>query len=188
MSMSDRKIKGTMLIDQVRLIRANKHLDWTPYLGAAEWEAISVRLLPTEWYPLDLYEKCGWATFNVLARGSAELVRHRGRQRGKELFETTYKALTVGQDPIRALERFVKSYALLFNFATLRFEKLTDRHARIHRDHELQRPSNLPYCQLLMGHLEALIKVTGGRNIRVDFLTMQWEGSPSTILDCVWDL
>jgi uncharacterized protein (TIGR02265 family) len=185
--MSDKKIKGTMLIDQVRMIRKNRGLDWSPYLGPAEWAAISERILPTEWYPVELYEKCGWATFKVLARGDVEVVRQRGRYRGKELFETTYKSLTALQDPIRALERFVFAYGMLFNFATLRFERLTDHHARIHRDHDRQHHTNLPYCYQLLGTLEALIEASGGRNVRVGFVSTQWEGADATIFDASWE-
>jgi uncharacterized protein (TIGR02265 family) len=188
MSDNDKKIKGTMLIDQVRLIRKYRDLDWSPYLGPAEWEAISERILPTEWYPLDLYEKCGWATFKVLARGDVEVVRQRGRERGKELFETTYKSLTTIRDPNRALERFVSGYSMLFNFATLRFERVSDLNARIHRDNARAHETILPYCHTLMGTLEALISATGGKNVRMEFLAKQWEGDRSTIFDARWEM
>lgn len=184
--MEEKRVKGTMLLDQVRMIRANADLHWDDYLDAADWQVISQRILPSSWYPLEVYEHCGWALFNVLARGNVELVRARGRERGKELFATTYQSLIAGQRPIRALERFVRAYGLLFNFSSLRFEKISEHRARVHHEYASSSPTNLPYCHQLMGHLEALIEMAGGTDIRADFVARRWDGAPTTVFELAW--
>ena len=83
--MAEKKVKGTMLVDQVRMIRAHKHHDWDDVLEPEDWEFINQMFLPSSWYPLEWYEKCGWATFQVLAGGNVDLVRFRGRARGNPL-------------------------------------------------------------------------------------------------------
>ncbi len=49
--MAERKVKGTMVVDQVKLIRGNKSMNWSKYLKPEDWEAINKRILPSEWYP-----------------------------------------------------------------------------------------------------------------------------------------
>ena len=39
--MSDEKVKGIMLVDQVRMIRGNKDKDWNKYLKPEDWNIIN---------------------------------------------------------------------------------------------------------------------------------------------------
>lgn len=185
--MDEKKVKGTMLVDQVRMIRAHKQLDWNRFLGPKDWEVINQRILPSNWYPLEVYENCGWATFNVLGEGNLDLVRLRGRIRGKELFETTYKSFTIGNDPMRALDMFVRSYSLLFNFSSLSFEQIADMHAWVHHEYSSRKQTTIPYCHQLLGHFESLVEMTGGSNVKIEFVNKAWEGDPKTIFDIQWE-
>ena len=45
--MSDEKVKGTMMIDQVRMIRGNKDKDWNKYLKPEDWNKINTKILPS---------------------------------------------------------------------------------------------------------------------------------------------
>ncbi len=185
--MEEKLVKGTMLIDQVRMIRGNKQLNWDEYLEPEDWEIIKQRILPTNWYPLEIYRRCGWATFMVLAQGDLNLVRWRGQIRGKELFETAYKTLIGSMEPIRALERFVRLYGQLFNFSELEFEAVNDQHARIYHDYSTEDQAAMPYCYQLMGHFDTLIEMTGGRKPCIELLSKQWEGNPNTVFDLTWE-
>ncbi len=186
--MVERKVKGTMLVEQVKMIRGNKDGDWKKYLKPEDWEIINKRILPSEWYPFELYKRCGWATFQVLGQGNLDLVRLRGRFRGKELFENVYKSCIISQDPAASLSRFVTIYAQLFNFSTLRFENASNNHIKIYHDPEyVNDPAIMPYCYNLMGHLEVLVEMAGGRNVKVELKGKHWEGAATTIFDINWE-
>jgi len=140
--MSDEKVKGTMMIDQVRMIRGNKDKDWNKYLKPEDWNIINTKILPSAWYPLDTYKRCGNATFQLLAGGNTELTRLRGRIRGKELFETTYKHIISEHDPMKALGSFVILYEQLFNFSFLEFKEIGAKHACVSHHYD---PSDRNY-------------------------------------------
>jgi uncharacterized protein (TIGR02265 family) len=186
-AMADLKVKGTMFVDQVKMIRANKTLDWSKYLDSADWEIINKRILPSEWYPLDIYVKCAMAVFHVLGQENLDLVRFRGRMRGKELFETVYKALVIPNDPMASLSRFVVAYSQLFNFSSLKLEPAGKNHAKLHHDNKYTMHVNKPYCFQLMGHLDVLVEIAGGKNIKIKLTATQWEGAPQTIFDITWE-
>ena len=184
--MEDREVKGTMVLDMVRMIRANKDLPWDEYLDAEDWKVINSIILQSKWYPFGLYQRLGWAVFQVVAKGNLELVRARGRQRGKELFGDVYKSIVANKSPLEALDAFVKRYSTLFNFSILRFEKEGEKNARIYHDFKVDHQVFIAYCHQLRGHLEALVEMTGGKNYKVELIAKQWEGAPTTIFDITW--
>ena len=185
--MSDQKVKGTMMVEQVRLIRSNKQLNWNKYLVPEDWKVINSTILPSAWYPLDTYRRCGKAVFQLLAHGNTEIVRLRGRVRGKELFETTYKHVVFEPNTMNALSSFVNIYGQLFNVSPLGFKKITDKHATISHDYDHSDPGNLPFCYQLMGHLDTLIEMTGGKNHKIEMTKKLWEGANATIFDIQWE-
>jgi hypothetical protein len=61
MDLNDKKVKGSILVDFVRMIRNFKNLDWNRYLKPEDWEVINSLILSTKWYPLGTYSKCSYA-------------------------------------------------------------------------------------------------------------------------------
>jgi hypothetical protein len=186
--MADRKVKGTMLLNLVRMIRANKSQNWNKYLKPEDWEVINKRILPSEWYPLEVFQRCGVAIFQVLAQANLDIVRQSGRMQGKKLFENVYKSVVISQDPAATLSRFVTVYNQFFNFSTVRFENAGMSHVQIHHDYDTsQHPGTVPYCYQLMGILDVLVEVAGGKNIKIELKAKQWEIAPTTIFDITWE-
>jgi hypothetical protein len=185
--MSDQKVKGTMMVEQVRMIRANKQLDWNKYLEPEDWKVINSTILPAAWYSLDTYRRCGKAVFQLLAGGNTDIVRLRGRMRGKELFETTYKHLISEGDTMNAMRSFVHMYGQLFNVSPLGFMEIAAKHAKISHDYDHSDPGNLPFCYQLMGHLDTLIEMTGGTKGKIEMTKKLWEGANATVFDIQWE-
>lgn len=184
--METRKVKGTMLIDLVRMIRANKGLDWDKYLKPEDWDIIKERILASRWYPLNLYQRCGFAAFQLLAQGNLELVRLRGRVRGQELFESVYKWLASGRTPAEALRQFAVIYNQFFDFSSVTFEDVGQGHAKISFDYDANDSTVEPYCYQLMGELDALIELAGGKDAKIELISKRWEGAPVTVFDVRW--
>jgi hypothetical protein len=185
--MSDQKVKGTMMVDQVRMIRGNKNMDWNKYLKPEDWNIINTTILPSAWYPLDTYKRCGRAVFQVLACGDTEIVRLRGRIRGKELFETTYKHVVSERNTMNALRSFVTIYGQLFNVCPLEFSKIDAKHATVSHNYDHSDPGNLPFCYQLMGYLDTLVEMTGGKSIKMEMKEKLWEGASATVFDMQWE-
>ncbi len=177
-----------MLVDLVRLIRKNKDKDFSKYLKSEDWEIINKRILPSTWYPLDVFQRCGVAAFHVIAQANLDLVRFQGRILGKEMFERVYKSLISPQDPMTTLSRFVTVYGQFFNFSTVSFNQAGKNHAKIFHDYDThQHPGTAPYCHELLGSLDVLVEMAGGKNVKIELTAKQWEGAPKTIFDITWE-
>lgn len=187
--MFDQKVKGTMMVDQVRMIRGNKNQDWNKYLQPDDWKIINTMIMPSAWYPVETYKRCGRAVFQLLAAGNTDIVRLRGKMRGKELFETTYKHIVSDKNPMNALVSFVNLYGHLFTVTPLELTKIDSTHAYVsyRYDDDPSDPGNLPFCYQLMGHFDSLIELAGGKNAKIDFREKLWEGASATVFDIQWE-
>lgn len=123
----------------------------------------------------------------MLAGGNTDIVRLRGRIRGKELFETTYKHILLDRNPMNAVSAFVNIYGQLFMPNPLEFKKVNDKHACVSYEYrEKNNPGNLPFCYQLTGHFDSLIEMTGGKNVKIEFTKKLWEGAGETVFDIQW--
>jgi hypothetical protein len=186
--MFDQKVKGTMLVDQVRMIRGNKDRDWIKYLQPEDWNIINTIIMPSAWYPIETYKRCGRAVFQLLAGGDTDIVRLRGRIRGRELFETTYKHIISDKNPMNSLFSFVNLYGQLFTVTPLEVTKIDSKHAYVsYRYDDPSDSGNLPFCYQLMGHFDSLIEIAGGNNVKIEMKEKLWEGANATVFDIQWE-
>jgi len=185
--MDEEKVKGTMLLDFVKMIRANKNLDWDKYLKAEDWEVINSLVLPAKWYPVDVYKRCSYAAFVLLAGSNHEAARANGQSMGRRLFENTYKSIVQSGDPGRALKQYVLVHSSFFNVGMLKFEMVGSGKAKIHLNYNnFHDNSNAAFCSQMHGLLESLVQAAGGKNQHVAISAKQWEGAPATVFEITW--
>jgi hypothetical protein len=184
--MDDKMVKGTMLINFARMIRSNKNLNWNRYLKPEDWEIVNTLVLPSKWYPFETYLRCAMASFQLLGNGKLETARLSGQLMGKNLFETTYRSIITTKDPLQGLKKFVLTYVSFFNFSSLKFDKIEEKHVQIHNNYDTGKEAIVPYCHQLMGVFDSLIEITGGQNHKIWLSAKQWEGAPTTTFDITW--
>ncbi|HOX47481.1 MAG TPA: hypothetical protein PK668_28055 [Myxococcota bacterium] len=184
--MEERKVKGAMILDLVKMIRKSPGRGWEMYLTPADMQIVNGRVIPLSWYPLGVMQRCGLAVFKELAGGDLETVRQAGKARGLELFAGTYRGIFEKTDCLGALDSYVVIHNTMFSFPSLRLERLGRGRARLHHDYDARDPANVPYCHQLLGTLDALLEVTGGREAMIVMSARQWEGAPATVFELTW--
>lgn len=184
--MDERKVKGTMLADHVRMIRKFKDKNWDQYLKPEDWKIINARIMDPVWYPLDTYKRCALAVFKLLANGDTKVAQEHGRIRGKDLFTGPYRRVVVAGNPLESIKKFVTMYSLLFNFSSLEVETVSENHVKVQHNFDTNDQTGRPYCHLLMGYLDTLLEMSGGKNAEISITDKQWDGAPTTVFDIVW--
>ncbi len=185
--MSEKKVKGSLLMDYVRMIRANKDREWDKYLKDEDWEIINSRVLPSVWYPLETFTRAGLATFHVLADGDLKKVHAWGRISMEQLVKGIYKSVISESDPMKALERFMLLRQQFFNFSVMEFEKQGDKHAKVWVDYPPEEEGGEPYAAQLEGGFERIVELTGGSNVKIEFHPGEYEGKRGIEFDVSWD-
>jgi hypothetical protein len=89
---------------------------------------------------------------------------------------------------MNALSSFVNFNGQLFTVIPLAFKEIDDKHAIVsYRYDDPSDPGNLPFCYQLMGNLDALVEMAGGKNIKIEMKEKLWEGASATVFDIQWE-
>jgi hypothetical protein len=189
--MSEQKAKGTMLLDFVKMIRKNRQLNWNQYLKPEDWSIVNSKILPGVWYPADVFTRCSMATFHLMGKDRLETARRNGQIIAGHMFESTYKSLLQNKDPEKGLNQFVLIFGSLFNFTLLKVESLEPGHARFCHIYAFEEKTTIfnkrAFAYQLMGFLETVAAMTGGKKIKAAVVSKEWEGAPETIFDITWE-
>src|SRR5688572_2266538 len=125
-----RKVKGTLFVDYVRMVRARKDVDWSRHFPPEDLPYLRDRIVPDAWYPMETFERLGLAILAVFADGELELVRQFGRASVDWLIGAHPELIAPG-DPRESLMRFHVLRRSFFDFPALDVMSLTDGAARI---------------------------------------------------------
>ncbi len=179
-------IKGTLFLDYVRMIKKRKNVDWSKYLTPEDFEIINQMILPSQWYPLESFQRMGVAVFHEIAQGDMETVREWGRRSMDELLKT-YKNLGVKGDPHDTLEKFKILRSRFFDFEGLEFVSRTEKSVSIRLDLAFEGVAEEAYAFQMTGSIERLLELSNAKNISRRFVKRAWEGDNETILEFSWE-
>jgi hypothetical protein len=183
----ERKIKGSVVLDMVKVIRAFKDLPWDQYLTPGDLELVRAMVIPTAWYPIEAYQRMGVAVFKLVAKGSEEAVRKFGSAAMKELFEGPYRPFLDKHDPVEAVSKFFELRKSLFNFSKATVEKTGPKslHVRIAELGDFEVGLDV-FLLLLDAHLTELIQYNGGKDVKVKGWPERSRGQVELYADVTW--
>jgi len=161
------QVKGTLLMDYVKIVRANKDRKWDRWLAAEDWEIINGQVLPSNWYPYENFRRIGFAVFKEIADSNLETVRSFGRFSMRRLLEIYKNVLSPG-DPVASARNLAKLRRTFMRGEQetrvaeagpgwLRYEVSTGAE----EDHE----HSLAFVHQMAGNLEEIAAQTGGKNV-----------------------
>jgi len=185
--MSEKQVKGSIMLDYVRMIRANRDKDWQKYLEPEDWEIVNGRILPSVWYPFDTFQRCGLAAFHLIANGNVDLVQAWGRISMEQLVKGIYKSMIADPVPSKALDRFILMRRQFFNFSVLELEQVSEKQAEIWLFRDPDDPGTEPYSAQLKGGFERLIELAGGHNPKITFFPTERDGKKCNEFDITWE-
>lgn len=180
-------VKGLMLLDYVKLIRARKDIKWEELLSPDDLKIINARILPMGWYPFETYRNVGKAVLNEVAKGDMKIVKLFGRSYMQNVVENIYAFLSNRKDVFEAFKGLQDIGSRFFNFAHPKFDKIGDRSLRVSivgapNDELVEALSNQ-----LMGAYEFLVEKYGGKNVKTSIEKRQWKGDDITSFLIDWE-
>lgn len=184
----EEKVKGVMLLPYQELIKANLSLDWNQFLESDDWKVINSKILNL-WYPFKTFERCGLASFNLIAKRNFKAVRIWARQSATQIFQI-YKVVVEADNPISGISNMLGIRTVLFNFNLFEaeVEKIDAHHIKTHSVAVKKTVEGIEaFNYQLIGWFEYIIEKTHGKNPKIEILAKQWQGAPKTILDITWE-
>ncbi len=181
------EVKGTIIMDYVRLIRSNKGLNWDKWLEPEDWEVINSEVLASKWYPYALFRRLGWASYQEVAGGDPERVKSFGRFNMQNMLQL-YHNLRVPGDPVASVNKMARIWRNFFqgegtesritgsgdNWVTYQMKA---------PDKEAEPEKIVAFAYQLCGQLLELVSAANGRNPKEkvvseghsQYITIEWE-------------
>jgi len=181
-----RRVKGSILVDFVKTIRADKTGAYERYLTREDKEIINQRILPSAWYPYETFKNIFNAAFEILAKKNLDMVKQWGRFYGERIIENLYKGLLKQGHPLDYIKRYETYVKNFFDFGKLEIIEEAQNQVLIRMiDFD---PDFPPFYSIMFGWLERTLELCGAKNIKMEVIRRSWEGAPDTTVRLKWQL
>lgn len=177
-------MKGTLFVDYVRMLRAQKDTDWSKYLAADDLGYLVRRIEPNEWYPMASFERMGLAILAALSP-DLELVRAWGRAQVDALCRI-HADLVAHGDACDTLMRFRVLRASFFDYDALRISELTDGDATLFISYGMSERAEEAASWQTLGFFERLLEIAGARDVAAWFANKSWTQPGETCVRLRW--
>lgn len=107
------QVKGTILLDLVRIIRSEKEKNWAPYLQPEDWKVVNGHVMASAWYPSEVFYRLSYAVYKVSGHSDLDVCFAYGRFTGGNVIKL-YKSILVIGDPETSVNRFLSRRKLFF--------------------------------------------------------------------------
>jgi hypothetical protein len=181
----ERRVKGTLFVDYVRMLRANKDADWSRYLQPADLAFLGQRIDPDGWYPMESFERMGVAILAEVARGELDLVREFGRMQAEVIGQSQPDLVAPG-NPTESLMRFQVMRNSFFDYQAVEIAYVYDGEAALEVRYGMGPVAEEAASLQTMGFFEKLLELAGAQGVSARFSAESWKGAPVTTVELRW--
>ncbi len=185
-------VKGAVLIDFVRIVRANPEMPWEKYMTSGDMELVRSKVMPSAWYPFEALCRIGYAVFMLTGKGNLDAAKGFGSFSMQDTFQKVYKDVLFGEkDPLSALSKFVtlRNQFVKFRdsgFESLKMEKIAENRVRMTvKAPEYDRYIE-PYAYHFAGATEKLLELSGAKDVGSRIIKIQSRTEPATEIEFSW--
>ena len=181
----NRRVKGSLFVDYVRMMRGHKGADWSKYLRPEDYVYLAGRIEPAEWYPMDTFERMGLAILAEVAQGDIQLSRLWGKSQ-VEWVSVEHQGLVALGDPCDSLMRFRVLRNSLFDYQALQIREISDGEAAVEVTYGMSPVAEEAASLQTMGFFEKLLELSGARDVKAWFSSRSWNQEPVTTIQLRW--
>ncbi|MFX1238746.1 MAG: hypothetical protein ACFFAS_13335 [Promethearchaeota archaeon] len=179
-----KKTKGTFMQYIVKGIKSNKTGAYNKILSKKAKKLLSQNILPSDWYPFEIYKEFLNALAKVEARESMDVVRSWGHDFGKKAMTELYAQIIEKGDVRSALDKYKRFSRIVFNFGIITIDFISGSDVIVsYRDFD---SDFKVYYYLAVGWIEKFVELCTGVMPKSTFLLKSWEGAEITKFRISW--
>jgi len=125
-----RRVRGILFVDYVRMIRGHKAIDWSKYLQDEDSAMLVQPIDPDGWYPMETFERFGIGIVREVAGGQLVAVRMWGRFQ-VEFVRQAHPNLIATDDPRSTFMRFQSLQRSFFDYDAVVVDEVLDETATV---------------------------------------------------------
>jgi hypothetical protein len=178
------RVKGSLFVEFVKTIRANKTGIFDRYLTQEDREIISQRILSNIWYPYETFKHCLTAVCEVIAKNDLEVVKEWGRLYGQAIMTTLYVSILKQGNPLSYINHIGLLVRNFFDFG--RVEIVIESETRaVYKIFDFD-PEYAPVHYLLNGWIERTTEICGAKKLKCETISKSWAGDDCTSIRFSW--
>jgi len=181
-----RRVKGSIMLDFVKVVHRARHLPWDRYLTAQDFELVESMILPSSWYPLETYQRIGLAVYELLGQGRPENARRWGQESMARLMEGVYQKALLKGDPLEAIKSFITLRKTLIDFGEFALNPIGPGQVEFIMFEVNEIPGLEPFSHMFVGNMEKLAAANGGREVTVEFSDQRRNDRPARVFQIRW--
>jgi len=181
-----RHVKGSLIVDYVKMIRGNPQLPWADHLKPEDLALINQLILPSSWYPMEVFQRIGMATFKLVAQENYTVIRAYGRALADRINQENPGMVVKGRAR-NTLRKYREIQNRMYSFKPVETEDLAPQRLLIHIFSAPTEPEAKLLMEIISGTLERLIELSGGRDIKIKLLEAVWKGADQNTLEVTWE-
>jgi hypothetical protein len=182
-----RRVRGILFVDYVRMVRGEKSVDWTPYLHPEDLAYLAEKIDEKGWYPMETFERLGIAILKVVARGQLEGIRMWGGFQVAAVLKLFPELLAAGE-PRESLMRFNVLADSFFDYGALRIVSVVDDHAVVGVAYGMSPVAEEAASTQTLGFFQRLVELAGGCAVDARFASRSWAGDARTLIELNWSV
>jgi hypothetical protein len=183
--MTERRVRGALFLDYVRMIRGHKNVQWATHLSPEDMAAIGLKIDPDGLYPMEIFERLGNAILREIGNGDVQSVRMWGRL-SVDALRAKYPSLVAEGDPVDTMRRFSVMRGTFFDFEAVAIHTLHEEHAIVGIQYHMGAFAEEAASYQTMGFFERLLELGGAEGVAARFTSRSWTGDENTRLQLDW--
>ena len=166
------KVKGSVFIYFVKVMRKAKDERAFGYLTDEDKAIVAGKIFPSIWYPIDTFWRCVKACYEVFGERRPANAREWGKVFGIQMMQDIYKdsvsSFTDGDIPT-AIQTFSQLSRSFFSPSQIELVSIDSRSAQLRLTQPGDDPAAKIFYFVICGGLEKFVEMAGGENPRASF-------------------
>ena len=183
---NERCVKGNVIADYIKMIRANPELPWAEHLLPEDLVVVQQMVVPLSWYPIQQFQRLGLAVFKLVTKENNALVRAYGASVADRMNAENPGMVAKGRPQV-TLSRYIEIQKRLYSFKAQETVEIGPGRL-LFLIHSNPEEVGIPvYIEQISGTVERLIALSGGRNIQLKLLEAVWKGAAHNRIEVQWE-
>jgi hypothetical protein len=179
-----KNVKGSILVDFVKTIKANKTGVYDRFLTDEDRSVINQHILPSAWYPYETFRNCFNAVFEVVAKKNPDQVKGWGELYGQAIISELYKGFLKQGEPLDYIKKYQVYVKNFFDFG--RIEVIEEKPNQVlvklvDFDSEFA-----PLYYMMFGWLKKTLELCGAKDLNAEIAAKSWQDPVDTAFRFRW--
>lgn len=187
--MKERLVKGTNLVEVVRVLRSHQRTQPLPEMGAWEQDLLRKRVAPSTWYSLNVFDSLLQIAHRFVFDGSELAAQNMGRRFAVASIASGKGMAIIAGEPLATLQGFPDRWRLHFNFGSITVQAWRGAGGQSGAQLQVTGYPDMSACHghCIIGWTMHMAEAAGARGVSIEVEERPWMHNSVLTYCLAWD-